>query len=205
MLTLTYRRGAQMISIDFSDQAIKALDYERFHHPHPKVQKKMEVLYLKAMGLSHHEICRVCGISHTTLTTYLKHYQAGGIERLKHLGYKGKPNELAAHQDTLKAHFEAHPPATIAEAQAVIEDLTGIKRSPTQIREFLKRLGMKCRKVGVVPGKAVAPEKIEEQETFKKQDLEPRLKEAKAGHRKVYFLDAAHFCLRSLSRLCVVL
>ena len=35
-----------MIRIEFSEEEIKALDYERYHHPHPKVQKRMEVLYL---------------------------------------------------------------------------------------------------------------------------------------------------------------
>jgi len=182
-----------MIRIEFSDEDIETLDYERYHYPHPKVQKKMEVLYLKAMGLSHQEICRLSGISHSTLVSYLNQYLEGGIERLKQLGYQGKSNELSAHETSLKAYFEKHPPVNIAEAQAVIEKLTGIKRKPTQIRAFLKRIGMKCRKVGSIPGKALDPDKIEEQESFKKQELEPRLEEAKAGQRKVYFMDAAHF------------
>lgn len=54
---------------------------------------------------------------------------------------------------------------------------------------------MKCRKVGYVPGQAVTPEKQTEQETFKNQELEPRLAEAKAGKRRVLFMDAAHFVL----------
>ncbi|MCZ6595148.1 MAG: IS630 family transposase [Bacteroidetes bacterium] len=186
-----------MIYIEFSEEEIKVLNYERYHYPHPKVQQKMEVLYLKAMGLSHQEICRLCGISHTTLVTYLKQYQEGGIERLKQLGYQGQPNELSVHEGTLKAYFKEHPPVTIAEAQAAIEKLTGIKRKLTQVRAFLKRIGMKCRKVGSVPGKALDPGKIEEQESFKKQELDPRLEEAKTGQRKVYFMDAAHFVFRA--------
>jgi len=54
---------------------------------------------------------------------------------------------------------------------------------------------MKCRKVGYVPGQAATPEKQAEQETFKHQELEPRLAEAKAGKRRVLFMDAAHFVL----------
>ena len=185
-----------MIVIEFNKADIEALDYERFHHPHPKVQKKMEALYLKAKGLKHAEICRLCGISKTTLVTYLQQYQAGGIERLKQVGYKGKVNELAAYSDLLKAYFKEHPPVTIAEAQHAIEQQTGIKRSPTQVREFLLRLGMKCRKVGYVPGKAADPDKIEEQEQFKEHEIEPRLEEARTGIRKVYFMDAAHFVFR---------
>ena len=35
-----------------------------------------------------------------------------------------------------------------------------------------------------VPGKTVDPEKIKEQEDFQRDELEPRLEEAKAGTRK---------------------
>ena len=36
-----------MIAIDFTEEDIEALDYERYHHPHPRVQRKMEALWLK--------------------------------------------------------------------------------------------------------------------------------------------------------------
>ena len=186
-----------MITIEFTAAEMDALAYERFHHPHPKVQKRMEVLYLKAKGVAHHEICRLCTLSSPTLSRYLKLYKEGGLEALKHLGYKGKPNDLLAHASTLEAYFRAHPPVSIAEAQNAIERLTGIKRGPTQVRAFLKRLGMRRLKVGFVPGKATTPDKIEEQEAFKREEINPRLEEAKAGKRKVYFLDAAHFVFRA--------
>jgi len=52
-----------MITIEFTPEEIEALEYERYHHPDPKVQKRMEVLYLKSQGLTHKEICRLCRIS----------------------------------------------------------------------------------------------------------------------------------------------
>lgn len=60
----------------------------------------------------------------------------------------------------LNVGFKQNPPRSISEAQDSIHRLTGIKRSPTQIRIFLKKIGMKCLKVGFVPGKAIDPEKI---------------------------------------------
>ena len=99
------------------------------------------------------------------------------------------------HAATLETYFKEHPPRTIAEARQAIQEQTGIERSPTQIQTFLKRIGMKCRKVSYVPGQAVTPEKQAEQETFKNQELEPRLAEAQAGKRRVLFMDAAHFVL----------
>jgi len=34
-----------MIKLEFSPEAIEALEYERYHHPPPKVQRKMEAVY----------------------------------------------------------------------------------------------------------------------------------------------------------------
>ena len=186
-----------MIKIEFSEEEIQQLNYERYHHPHPRVQKKMEVLYLKSRGLSHQEICRLCYICKTTLVSYLRQYQQGGIERLKQLKYKGQPSQLNEQNSTIEAYFQKHPPRTVSEAQAKIKALTGIKRNPTQIRAFLYRLGMRCRKVGFIPGKGSDSKKIEEQEQFRRQQLEPLLKEAQSGTKAVFFVDAAHFVHRA--------
>lgn len=132
-----------MIQIEFSQEAIDALNYERYHHPHPMIQKRMDVLYLKSQGLKHQEISRICRISKMTLTTYLKQYLDGGMDKLKQLGYKGQPSALNEHGKSLEKYFKEHPPRNTAEAQAVIEKITSIRRSPTQVRAFMKRIGMK--------------------------------------------------------------
>jgi transposase len=186
-------REGKLITIEFSPADIDTLEYERYHYPHPKVQKKMEALYLKSQNVPHGEICRLCRISKTTLTTYLGEYQTGGVARLKELDYQGQPSELNQHRASLTAYFKEHPPRNTAEAQAAIEQLTGLKRSPTQVRALMKRLGLKCRKVGFVPGRATDPDKQAEQENFRVNQLEPRLQEAEAGQRVVLFMDAAHF------------
>lgn len=45
-----------MLQLQFTKEEIEQLAYERYHHPHPRVQKKMEVLYLKSQRLSHQTI-----------------------------------------------------------------------------------------------------------------------------------------------------
>lgn len=67
----------------------------------------------------------------------------------------------------------------------------GIDRKETQIRHYLKSLGATRKKVCGIPAKA----DIKAQQAFKTERLEPRLEEAKAGQRDVYFVDAAHFVL----------
>lgn len=175
-----------MIRIEFTPEMIAELKYQRYHHPHPRVQQKMEVLYLKSQGLAHQEIRQICGISKTTLTVYLRQYLEGGVERLQQWDYQGQPSALNEHVTSLEAHFQAHPPKTISEAQAQIKEMTGIERSPTQVGAFLKRMGMQRRKVGFVPGKSGTPEKIAEQEAFRVEKLEPLLESAKQGKQAVF-------------------
>ena len=180
-----------MIIIEFTEEDKQALYHERFHHPHPHVQKKMEALWLKSQELPHKDICRLTRISKPTLCQYLKDYQLGGIEQLKILNFYQPQSELAAHHDTLEAYFRAHPMTGVKEAMAKIEELTGIKRSETQVRHFMTSLGMKPRKVGMIPAKADP----ETQEQFKHDELEPVLDEARTETRKVFSVDAAHFVL----------
>ena len=71
-----------MIRIEFSQQEIDQINYERYHHPHPRVQRKIEALWLKSHRLPHKEICRLTGISMKTLQRYLLAYQQGGIDAL---------------------------------------------------------------------------------------------------------------------------
>src|SRR2546427_3512535 len=148
----------------FSEEDIKELHYQRYHHPHPRVQMKMEALLLKAKGLPHHQIASCVGICENTLRTYLEHYQSGGIEALKVLQFHRPTSELEAHRDTIEASFHEHPATTIPEAVKRIEDLTGLKRSPTQVGIFLKKVGLKRLKTSSVPAKYDAYE----QATFKK-------------------------------------
>ena len=61
-----------MILIDLTPEEIEALHYERYHHPHPKVQRKMEALWLKSQGLPHKQITRLTGISPNTFRAYLR-------------------------------------------------------------------------------------------------------------------------------------
>ena len=179
-----------MIQIEFTEAEKHALNYERYHHPHPMVQRKMEALWLKSQGLDHQTIARLAAISPNTLRAYVRDYQAGGLEQLKEVRFY-QHSDLVVHRDRLEDYFRKNPPATIKEAAHEIETLTGIKRSETQVRAFLTAMGMKCRKVGMVPAKADPLE----QAVYRADQLEPKLAEAQAGRRAVFFVDAAHFVL----------
>lgn len=153
-----------MRRLTFSEEDIKELDYQRYHHPHPRVQRKMEALLLKAKGLPHQQIASCVGVCENTMRSYFQQYQSGGIEALTRLEFRRPSSELEAHHETIEAYFKEYPATTIPHAVKRIEELTGLKRSPTQVGIFLKKLGLKRLKTSAVPAKC----DVEQQASFKK-------------------------------------
>ena len=127
------------MNIDFTEEKIKQLRYERFNHPHPRVQKKMDALLLKSQGLTHKKIGEILGICQDTLREYFGQYLTGGIEGLKELNFYRPKTELVNHISTIEDDFRSNPPATIKEATARIKELTGLERSEVQVGKFLKK------------------------------------------------------------------
>ena len=124
----------------FTSEILAACRHDRYHHPHPRVQQKMEVLWLKSQGCTHEDIARLADVSRRSVQRYLDEFAEGGLDRLRCLPWKGKPNELAAHHASLEDHFLENPPRSAREAQAAIEQQTGVRRGLTQVRAFLKNL-----------------------------------------------------------------
>lgn len=180
-----------MNQIHYTQQDIEIFKTERRNHPHPRVEQRMDVLWLKSNGLPHNQIAKLAGVCSNTVVKYLRMFNEGGVEKLREINFYRPDSELTQHTSTIEAYLNEHPPASIKEAMSKIEELTGVKRSVTQVRKFLEKNGLKRRKVGTIPAKA----DLEKQEEFKTKELEPRIEEAKAGKRKLFFVDAAHFVL----------
>jgi hypothetical protein len=52
-----------MINITFRETDIEALRYWRFHHPDPRIQVRMEAIYLRRQRVANRDIPRRCGMS----------------------------------------------------------------------------------------------------------------------------------------------
>jgi len=128
-----------MLKLEYSREAVEALRYWRFHHPHPRVQRKMDVVLLRSQGGLNEQIQHICGIATATLYRYLHEDQAGGVERRKELQWHRQESVLGHQRTTLEEPFRAQPPATVAAAAAQIAALTGSKRGLTQTRQFLQQ------------------------------------------------------------------
>jgi transposase len=153
-----------MAKLCFSEETITILEQERYDHPHHIVRRKIESLYLLSQGLSRKQVQSINRISERTLAGYIAEYREG-LDVVRTTHYKGKPSELHDYTDVIKAHFTEHPPHSMLQAAAEIEEKTGLKRSTQQVRLFLRSLDFRPLRTGLLPAKADA----EKQEDFKKK------------------------------------
>ena len=128
-----------MARLVFSNEERQALRRERFEHPHPRVQRRMDVLWFISLGETYSNAARLGDVSEATVDRYVAVYRERGIEGLKQFDWTGATSELVAHRDSLEELFRANPPHTTAEACQRIEEATGVKRGLTQVRKFLKK------------------------------------------------------------------
>ena len=154
------------------------IEYLRWHHEHSHVRQKMWALHLKVHGEKHTRICKIVGITRNTLLSYLREYNAGGIESVCTLKFYAPSSKLSPYREQLKTYFESHPPSTAAQAQKDIERETGIHMGRTQVRAFMHELGMSFRKTACVPAKADSAA----QEEFKKKCWSLALQKSRKGN-----------------------
>jgi transposase len=137
------------IVLSESQQSVVAA--ERDTHPDLHVRRKMLVLWSAHCGLSRERAAAVAGLGRATVQRYLAAYRAGGLDGLRQWDVVGPVSALADHAETIKASLTESPVRTIAEAAARIEELTGLRRGPTQTRVFLANLGFRWQRTRAVP------------------------------------------------------
>jgi len=145
------------LRVELSEQQQRVVDAERDEHPCGHVRRKMLVLWLLHHGISRERAASVAGLGRATVQRYVAAFREGGLDGLRAWGNKGPVSDLAAHAEAIKAEFTHRPVRCTAEACERIERLTGIRRQPTQVRKFLKGLGLKWRRVRAIP---VPPKKL---------------------------------------------
>ena len=191
---------------------LEVVNAEREAHPQSHVRRKMLVLWLLHCGLTRAKTATVACLGRATVQRYVAAYRDGGLHGLRQWDVTGPVSDLAAFTDAIGASLTAAPVRTAAEACDRIEQLTGLRREPTQVRTFLKGLGFQWRRIRAlpVPPKKTCPTMFREQREFLDGQLRPRLDAAAAGREHVFFVDAAHFvfgtflcCLWSIARLFV--
>ena len=153
--------------LSLTNEELKALQYERIHHEHPRVRQRADVILFRANGLTQTRVAEMLGISRNTIADYENLYDAGGIDAVKDFKWGSRVSPLQAYAAEIEAYLDEHPPRTLEEACDLIEELTGIRREKSFVREFLHTLKIRRLKTGMIPAKADP----QEQESFLKKSL----------------------------------
>jgi transposase len=124
--------------LSFSDEDLQLLAQERYEHPDPRVQARMEVLWLISQRITHRQAASLAGVSRATGERYVAIYRRGGVAALRQFDWCKPVSALEQHRNSLEESFRKNPPHTTAEACARIKEETGLQRGPTQVRAFLK-------------------------------------------------------------------
>jgi transposase len=137
--------------IELTEEQQRIVNAERDSHPLEHVRRKMLVLWLLHCGLTRQKAAEVSGTGRATVQRYVAAFKEGGLDGLRAWDVTGPVSDLQAHRDRIKEEFTRTPVRSTAEACERIERLTGIRRQPTQVRKFLKDLGLKWRRVRAIP------------------------------------------------------
>jgi transposase len=181
-----------MIRLELTDQEAEDL-VEALDDPATSEKHKIKLLVIRmhAEGAQHGFIAKCLNLHANTITNHIKEYRAGRLAATLEDRYYRPSSSLGPFLPCLRCSFLSAPVADAKQAVARIESLTGIRLSESQVRRFMKGIGMKLRKACSIPGKADGQLQFE----FYASEMLPRLAEAGRGTRKVFFVDAAHFVL----------
>jgi len=85
------------IRLEFTPDTLSILNNERYSHPVPLVQRRMQALWLKSHAMPHAQIAKLVGVCENTLRDYFELYQQGGVESLRIINFHRPESELCAH------------------------------------------------------------------------------------------------------------
>ncbi len=156
-----------------------------------KFRRKLMALKMRASGVPPKMIASSLGVTERTVFNYISEYRSGGLAATMEDKAYSPDSSIEPYWELLDSDFRREPVGCAKQARVRILKLTGITLSPSQTRRVMTKLGMRYRKAGQIPGKADGQLQLE----FLDKELRPKLDEAKAGKRKVFFVDASHFVM----------
>jgi len=147
-------KEASMVQARYSAPQLKMLDEARFCQKTDAINRRVNAVYFRGLGLTQAEAARLANVSPNTLRKFVAAFEAGGLAAVVADARAGPPSALDPHVEAIKADFSARPPVSVAQAAERIAQLTGVRRQPTRVRTFMHNLGMAPRRLSPIPGKA---------------------------------------------------
>jgi transposase len=137
--------------VQLTEEQQRIVNEERTSHPDLRVREKMLVLWLLHCGTTRQKAAEIVGLGRATVHRYVVAFREGGLDGLRRCNSHRPVSQLAAYRELIRESFEKQPARTIAEACERISQLTGLRRGPSQVRKFLKDLGLKFHRVRPIP------------------------------------------------------
>jgi len=137
--------------VRLTEEQQRIVNEERVAHPNLRVREKMLVIWLLHCGATREKAAEIVGIGRATVQRYVAAFRAGGLDGLRQWNPHRPSSEMAAYRDLIRESFEKQPARTVAEACDRIFRLTGLRRGPSQVRKFLKDMGLKFQRVRMIP------------------------------------------------------
>lgn len=137
--------------VQLTEEQQRIVNEERSAHPNPRVREKMLVLWLLHCGVTREKAAEIVGVSRATVQRYVAAFRVGGLDGLRQCNLHRPQSDMAAYRELIRASFEKQPVRTVAEACDRIDHLTGLRRGPSQVRKFLKDMGLKFQRVRMIP------------------------------------------------------
>ena len=139
------------LRIRLTEEQQRVVNEERSAHPNPRIREKMLVIWLLHNGATRQYAAKIVGVSRATVQRYVTAFREGGLDGLRRSNLNRPVSEMAAYHDMIRESFEKQPARTVAEACERIFQLTGLRRGPSQVRKFLKDMGLKFLRVRPIP------------------------------------------------------
>jgi transposase len=137
--------------VRLTEEQQRIVNEERVAHPNLRVREKMLVIWLLHCGATREKAAEIVGIGRATVQRYVAAFRAGGLDGLRQWKPRRPSSEMAAYRELIRESFEKQPARTVAEACDRIFRLTGLRRGPSQVRKFLKDMGLKFQRVRMIP------------------------------------------------------
>jgi transposase len=179
-----------MLTLEVPVKEIPLLRYEKYHNRLVTFQKRAEIILLLAEHpyLQRQQIASIVDVDRDTVSNIIKLYNTLGFIGLMSVQFKGQKSALNAHQTVLETHFIQNPPLSSKQAIHSIKELTSIERSPSQVRNWMNKAGMRYQKTGQIPAKADPIKQVE----WLKTVFEPLAEQAKKEEIILLFADSMH-------------
>ena len=139
------------LRVQLTDEEQHVVNEERLSHPNERIRERMLVLWLLHNGVTRRKAAEIVGVGRATVQRFVAAFRDGGLNGLRQWDPNRPESEMAAFRELIREAFEKQPVRTVAEACDRIFQLTGLRRGPSQVRKFLKDLGLKFQRVRMVP------------------------------------------------------